>query len=598
MLDFTQYYVFPWTITNFTNGELGFIPIESFRDLKLPMGQIGPERIRRFQYVFEDSGQEYFYGTHYMHLGVVIYYLVRVDPFCLFSFHFHDGWDHPNRMFSDILESWLSAAYFSLSDVKELVPQLLCLPECLVNIGNMPFAKTTQGRDVSDVRLGHWCQSARDFVSKMRWIFESGPVCQGLHHWIDLVFGFRSRGEPAIEAMNLFHPLCYTLMKSVDEMDREAAVSRIINYGQCPQMLFQRPHIQHSKHRRCHLMSDPRLVIHQKLDDSQFARPIADLGVAGATIFCCSLGVLVRPSLTSCLLFESTKFSRVDAKSVELLSWPLSCRRFKINADGSLLGIQEREDMFSLFWLEFEKGDVARTSLFRKFRIPHKVIDFDISLPHFLCVFISDRAVFRHDIGIHIDLETVDGFAGLQKVVVDDRAAQILVAGQTDVVVLSINGDVIVHKSGIVAPITTLAIPDLEEGVNGRFFATGHATGSVMFWTIDLPSKSLVRVSSIEFGRLAIKHIAFDEMTFRAVVATTKEVFEVGFCGSQAVELKRQYVLQCSICLEPLDLRTCRTCTLCHRFYCKGCAAEEGTSVSAIVTSICRQCPALRTACL
>lgn len=38
---------------------------------------------------------------------------------------------------------------------------------------------------------------------------ESEHVSRHLHQWIDLIFGYLQKGEPAIEAHNLFHPLCY-----------------------------------------------------------------------------------------------------------------------------------------------------------------------------------------------------------------------------------------------------------------------------------------------------------------------------------------------------------------------------------------------------
>jgi hypothetical protein len=91
LVDYTQYYVFPWIIGDYNTTQLETAPPESFRNLALPMGQIGTERAPRFDAIFEDSGRRYFYGTHYMHLGVVLYFLFRVDPFCLFSVYLHRG---------------------------------------------------------------------------------------------------------------------------------------------------------------------------------------------------------------------------------------------------------------------------------------------------------------------------------------------------------------------------------------------------------------------------------------------------------------------------------------------------------------------------
>lgn len=42
-----------------------------------------------------------------------------------------------------------------------------------------------------------------------RQALESEHVSKHLHLWIDLIFGHFQKGPKAIEANNLFHPLCY-----------------------------------------------------------------------------------------------------------------------------------------------------------------------------------------------------------------------------------------------------------------------------------------------------------------------------------------------------------------------------------------------------
>jgi hypothetical protein len=103
-VDFSQHFVFPWLINDF-RVDLSDVPEEVYRDVGKPMGQIVSKRLERFDNVFEGSNSEYFYDTHYMHLGAVLYYLVRIDPFSLSSLDIHHGWDHPNRMFFDMAQS-------------------------------------------------------------------------------------------------------------------------------------------------------------------------------------------------------------------------------------------------------------------------------------------------------------------------------------------------------------------------------------------------------------------------------------------------------------------------------------------------------------
>lgn len=38
---------------------------------------------------------------------------------------------------------------------------------------------------------------------------ESDYVSQHLHEWIDLIFGHRQQGPPAVESVNVFHHLFY-----------------------------------------------------------------------------------------------------------------------------------------------------------------------------------------------------------------------------------------------------------------------------------------------------------------------------------------------------------------------------------------------------
>ena len=80
----------------------------------------------------------------------------------------------------------------------------------------------------------------------MRQALESEHVSAHLHEWIDLIFGAKQRGPAAVAALNVFHHLTYEGAVDVDAIadpvDKMSTISAILNFGQTPTQLFQKPH--------------------------------------------------------------------------------------------------------------------------------------------------------------------------------------------------------------------------------------------------------------------------------------------------------------------------------------------------------------------
>ena len=69
-----------------------------------------------------------------------------------------------------------------------------------------------------------------------------------LHHWIDLLFGYKQTGKAAESANNIFLPSSYEgnvkIELIADPIERRALKIQIAEYGQTPKQLFHTPHPQ------------------------------------------------------------------------------------------------------------------------------------------------------------------------------------------------------------------------------------------------------------------------------------------------------------------------------------------------------------------
>uniref|UniRef100_A0A7S2W9Q9 Uncharacterized protein n=1 Tax=Mucochytrium quahogii TaxID=96639 RepID=A0A7S2W9Q9_9STRA len=250
--DLTQYPVFPWVITDYESGTLDLNDPAIYRDLSKPIGALNPDRLKGFKTRFDHMQQDpdphsppFLYGTHYTTPGYVLYFLVRKSPDLMLRLQ-NGQFDRPDRSFHTISATWNSVMN-NTADLKELIPEFYDSDgEFLVNIQHLELGKKQDGAYVDDVVLPKWCSGPQDFVKKCRQALESDYVSAHLHEWIDLIFGFKQRGQAAIDSDNLFYYLTYEgavdLDKVQDPNERKSIESQIYEFGQTPKQLFTTPH--------------------------------------------------------------------------------------------------------------------------------------------------------------------------------------------------------------------------------------------------------------------------------------------------------------------------------------------------------------------
>ncbi|KAL0419844.1 UNVERIFIED_CONTAM: protein SPIRRIG [Sesamum radiatum] len=259
--DLTQYPVFPWVLADYESEKLDFSDPKTFRNLEKPMGCQTLEGEEEFKKRYESWDDpevpKFHYGSHYSSAGIVLFYLLRLPPFSIENQKLQGGqFDHADRLFNSVRDTWSSAAgKGNTSDVKELIPEFFYMPEFLENRFDLDLGEKQSGEKVGDVVLPPWAKgSAREFIRKHREALESDYVSEHLHHWIDLIFGYKQRGKAAEEAVNVFYHYTYEGSVDIDSVTdpamKASILAQINHFGQTPKQLFLKPHVKRRTDRR------------------------------------------------------------------------------------------------------------------------------------------------------------------------------------------------------------------------------------------------------------------------------------------------------------------------------------------------------------
>ena len=141
------------------------------------------------------------------------------------------------------------------SDLRELIPELLCFPEVLLNnndfnlgeikdnsyVGKNP--KEIKLKLIQEVETPKWCKNnAYLFIKKHRELLESYEISIYLNEWLNLIFGSKQKGVAANKIKNLYNKQNYEDYEIIfDELSpEEQEIScRMIEFGITPNQIFK-----------------------------------------------------------------------------------------------------------------------------------------------------------------------------------------------------------------------------------------------------------------------------------------------------------------------------------------------------------------------
>ena len=270
--DLSQYPVFPWLLTNYTD-QLKSIQTDKgnenekdknnlkenenednkdnqalmYRDLSIQMGmqtlsENGQKRKQGFLDFYKNiksvGSKSYYFGCNYSTSTYVTHYLIRIFPFTHIYIEIQGpGFDAPNRLFVSVEKAFISASS-KTGDVREIIPEFFFLPEMFKNINGLQMGKKGDIKNqVNDVSTP-FDNNPYKFTSYMRNVLENETISSTINNWIDLIFGYKAKGKEAENCKNLFSYESYQEDVNINEVDDKSGFMRNAEFGSIPNQLF------------------------------------------------------------------------------------------------------------------------------------------------------------------------------------------------------------------------------------------------------------------------------------------------------------------------------------------------------------------------
>ncbi|XP_019455527.1 PREDICTED: protein SPIRRIG-like [Lupinus angustifolius] len=508
--DLTQYPVFPWILADYESDNLDLSNPASFRRLDKPMGcqtLEGEDEFRKRYKSWDDPEvPKFHYGSHYSSAGIVLFYLLRLPPFSVENQKLQGGqFDHADRLFNCVRDTWLSAAgRGNTSDVKELIPEFFYMPEFLENRFNLDLGEKQSGEKVGDVILPPWAKgSAREFIMKHREALESDYVSENLHHWIDLIFGYKQRGKAAEESVNVFYHYTYEGSVDIDSVTdptmKASILAQINHFGQTPKQLFLKPHGKRRTDRKLppHLLKHSTHLVSHEIRKS--SSPISQIVTLNDNkILIAGSNNLLKPTTYTKYVawgFPDRSLRFMSYEQDRLLSThenlhggnQIQCAG--VSHDGQILVTGADDGLVNVWRISMFGPRALRRLKLEKPLFAHtaRITCIKVSQPFMLIVSGSDDCtVIIWDLSSMSFVRQLPEFpAPISAIFVNDLTGEIVTASSILLAVWSINGDCLAMINASQLPsdsILSVTSCTFSDWLDTRWYATGHQSGAIKVW--------------------------------------------------------------------------------------------------------------------
>jgi hypothetical protein len=561
----SQYPVMPW--------------VQPGRDFARPMGQQTPERGAMFIDKYRESGPDYhFYGSLYSSPAITYHFLMRVEPFTIYHIDLQNGFDRAERLFYSIKSDWEVAHSTSRHGVHELIPELFVLPELFVNTNGWKIPLKTNGNSIAECLLPDGTPNWPAFVWAHRRQLDDAP---DLEKWLDLVFGASSRGQPALDALNVFYPSTYGLPCSMFPEESEAFRAMKRNYGQVPTQLFLEPHpprntVIHSRssqlistdsitcqHIKTFVNESGKMVVSKNgtfgaQNPLQLFRELSKMNSVGYS------KSIVRWKEIRVDTFRASAFSNDHF----LFAAGLECGalivfRALTKADGAIAGY----------------APAAFACPPTELITEAPVLSCAVSSHLFVACVGVGSTVFTYHVNSARFIRSIPFSGPVCQLLINDTYQVIFGIGTSFIEVFTINGTRVAFTDAPGDNVTASALSVNDVSV---FLATGHESGKVVLWEIDPAAQQMIPRKTLTTDTAVV---AVDVLQHgSALVAVTAGWEATVFCarGNHKSLFKAGSALGCAGCGSNGNLTDCGSCGL---YFCVKCCEKTSRS-----KSLCRQC--------